>query len=461
MASISSSVLSVSQIDSNTLMVQFSISTNVEPSIKFDLSTNHARPINLIVGPSTYSRMKQEFGCYKNSNSGEIKIFSYSGGKELCRIEPGSNQMGTVTYPEIQYSLLSQIQFPDIAHPNSLFLIVIDSYPALKLTEYSTIREKLIEQDTQVFNSKLKDFVSRAAQVGSTLQLVVDQSIGQILGELNLLVNITQSNETKITRCLGDILFGRVFGGTQPDFSSIISPGSGWDIVDAFSTNVSSGENNSTHRLAIRGSGLTIEGNCSSLIGIILKSNTNTNTETMPKLLIQDINLGIQLCDLDLVDLCQNPNASNLINYIKLEQYVQTLGQFETSTNPTNPELRKRIKEHVKANAEFIQLIEYGENSDWEIAPTDQFASLINRKICSLIRQAKGLLLQMRSHFVIESGKKLSFNCGGPLRQVNTVARREVSGYVNASSSNLFGLDTYDEWENGIANRQLSAFPNF
>ena len=456
MATINTFGQSIRQIDSNTWFVQFNVETSVEPSIKFDLSTNYSKPINLIVGPNTYSRMKSEFGSYKNSNSGEIKIFSYSGGKELGRIEPGSNQMGTVTYPEIQYSLLSQIQFPTSPQPDSLYLIVIDGYPALKLTEYSTIREKLVKQDTQVFGSKLKEFVSKAMHTGTGVQLIVDQSIGQILGEYDSFVNITQSNETKITRCLGDILFGRVFGGTQPDFSSIISPGSEWDIIDAFSVNISSGENNSTHKLAIRGSGLSIESNCSSLVGMILKANTDSISEV----LIQDINLGTQICDFDLVDIPQHPNAPSLINYIKLEQYVQTLGLFETSTNPTNSELKKKIKEHVKANADFIQLIEYGENSDWEITPTDPFASLINRKICSLIKQAKGFLSQMRSHFIIEPTKKTSFNCGGPLRQVNTVARREVTGYINPSNSNLFGLDTYDEWDNtqGIANRQLSAF---
>lgn len=474
MASITTSNQSIGQINSNTWIVQFVAETSVEPSIKFDLSTNHSRPINLIVGPNTYLRMKSEFAPVKNSNSEEIKIYSYNGGKELGRIEPGSNQMGTVTYPEIKYSLLSQIQLPDVPQPNSFYVIVIDSYPAYKSVEYSSVRDELVRQDTQLFNSRLKNFCYLATKTNTQVKLIVDQYADQVLSELihsrfekkyskysdedivEPYVDMIYSDENKISRCLSEIVFGRVFGGMQPEFSSIISPGDDWDIVDAFSTSIS--DSKSAHKLTIRGSGLAIGSNCSSLIGMILTSKS----ENVSRLTIRDINLDTQICDFELEKIPSHSDANKLERFIQLEQYVKTLGSLVTSipictSQPVD--FKNKIKEHIRANSKFIELIEYSEFTDWEIK-LESFDNIINGKICNLVKQAKSFLSHLRSHFVVEqkSEKGNSIFDRIPLRQENTVARRQVTGFQNHPD-----FETYDEFDyvNGVANRQISVFPNY
>lgn len=93
MSSIVSSSQSIQQINSQTWFTKFDIQTSVTPSIKFDLTTDHGKPVNLIVSNDVYSRFQSDLSTRVNSNSHEIKLYSYNG-KELSRIEPKSKAMG-------------------------------------------------------------------------------------------------------------------------------------------------------------------------------------------------------------------------------------------------------------------------------------------------------------------------------------------------------------------------------
>jgi len=396
MTSIVAESQSIQKINSDTWMVHFNIQTAVMPTVKFDLTTDHKKQINLIVSSDIYSRIHTEFITRVNSNSCEIKLFSYNGGKELLRIAPLTNSMGNVSYPDINYTLLSQIEVPTTPEPNTIYMFVIDSYPGLKMVEYDIIRNNLVEQDNEVFMTKLVKFYTEAVQVNSEVKLVFESSVNQAIGKLySDSIDRVVCDSLKLTRCLGDIIFGRMFGGIQTEFSSIITPNSDWTIIDAFSISKS---NNQTHKLTIRGSGLSISGNCSSSIGMIMKRTS----ESITNLKLADINLGTQICEFVLDDESNYPihlDAINLSKYLELIEYNKTVSQLVFDLN-TNPESKVKIKEYMKSNSEYISSIEYDDFNDFAIKE-DYFNNVINEKICYLISSIKSYFTNIRSSFVI------------------------------------------------------------
>jgi hypothetical protein len=401
---------SIQEINLDAWIVHFDIQTAVMPTIKFDMTIDHKKEITLIVSNEMYLRIHKDFASRVNSNSCEIKVCSYNGGKELARIAPSTNLMGNVSYPDIHYTLLSQIEVPPTPQPNTIYIFVIDSYPGLQLVEYETIKNNLIEQDNKVFMSKLKNFHSEANKVNSEIKLVLESSVNQAISKSYFDESGTScfdesgtsrfdhihkivSDSNKLTKCLGDIIFGCVFGGIQTEFSSIITPNSGWTILDAFATSKTR-----THKLTIRGSGLGISGNNSSSIGIILKRTS----DSIKNFELTDINLGTKICEFVLDDESKYPkhqDAINLSKYLGLIEYTKTISQFIFGLN-TNPELKVKIKEHMKSNSEYISTIEYDNFDDFAIKE-DHFKNIINEKICSLISSIKSNFANIRSKFAI------------------------------------------------------------
>jgi len=439
MTSIVAESQSIQKINSDTWMVHFNIQTSVMPTVKFDLTTDHEKEINLIVSNDIYSRIHTEFITRVNSNSCEIKLFSYNGGKELARIAPLANSIGNISYPDIQYTLLSQIEVPTSPQPNTIYMFVIDSYPGLKMVEYDVIRNNLIEQDNEVFMSKLVKLYTEAIKVNSEIKLVFESSVNQAIGKLySDSIDRVVCDSLKLTRCLGDIIFGRMFGGIQTEFSSIITPNSDWTIVDAFARS----KTTQTHKLTIRGSGLAINGNCYSSIGMIMKRTS----ESITNLKLADINLGTQICEFVLDDESNypiHPDAINLSKYIELIEYNKTVSQFVFDLN-TNPESKLKIKEHMKSNAEYISTIEYDDFNDFAIKE-DYLKNIINEKICYLINSIKLYFSSIRSNFQIVNPLDNS------KKKLNQIPFQMARGFATELENDLeFDLPC------SIANRQSS-----
>ena len=163
---------SIEHIDSNKYFIKFDIQTNVKPNASFNLTVNHEKPVSLIVSPNIYYGLNSDISMRTNANTHDIKIYGFHGGKELARVLPGSNKMGTITYPEISYSLLSQIVFPN-PESNSHYILAIDSLPALSTIEHEELKTQLFLEDTAIFLENLSKFSQDALSIGSTIQLVV------------------------------------------------------------------------------------------------------------------------------------------------------------------------------------------------------------------------------------------------------------------------------------------------
>ncbi len=387
MASLQISSQSIEHIDSNKYFIKFDIETNVKPNASFNLTVNNKNPVNLIVSPYIYHGLQNDICTRTNANSYEIKIYGFHGGKELARVLPGSNKMGNVTYPEIQYSLLSQIVFPN-PEPNSHYILVVDSLPALSTIEHEDLKAQLLVQDYGVFIKNLNNFVKSAESVGSVLESILLEELHEAF-QISGFINKSIMNPNKMVRYLGDILFGRIFGGTQTNFSTILSltennSNKNVSILNVFSQPLT--DLHFKHDLTVRGSGLVISGNTSSSIGIILE----TSASFINTIKLSDVNSGLDIYTF-------STSTQNHSESYKLELYIRLI-EYANLTRKLDLNDRVVCKSHMQNNKEFIELIEFSELDDLHLSD-DKFATVINKNIYALITNIKCKWLNIRSIF--------------------------------------------------------------
>ena len=178
MSSIEASNYSAYRINSDTIMVEFDCKTNVKPNIKFDFSVNHSKPINIITSSSIYQQLHNEVLDRTNINSEEIKVYGYTGNKELSSISPGKNRLGTVSYPDYMISLLSEIEISSNIQHGSKVILVIDSYPSITFIEHSVLKNKLIEKDFENFCTIITEFIHKTK---CDFTLLIDSNIAKYI----------------------------------------------------------------------------------------------------------------------------------------------------------------------------------------------------------------------------------------------------------------------------------------
>jgi len=389
MASIQVLSQSIEYINSNKYFIKFDIQTNVKPNASFNLTVNHKKPVNLIVSPYIYNGFQSDICQRTNANEHDVIIYGFHGGKELSRVLPGLNKMGNVTYPDIGYSLLSQIVFPN-PESNSHYILAIDSLPALSTIEHEQLRTQLFEQDTTVFIENLSKFSQAALSIGSTIQLVILKE-SSVLSEFLLSASsfqISRIESSKMVRYLGDVVFGRVFGGTQSDFSTILSlsgsnSNSKVSLVTAFSQVMSDSE--FQHKIIIRSSGVVISGNTTSSIGMIIEADSTDIIKVF------DVNSGMEVCCFDCTSVPIHTEVSRLGEYIKLIEYTNVLQKIDSND-------KDKTKIHMSSCREFIEEIEYSEYDDLVVLE-DKFSLTINKQILHGLKIIKAKWYDIRSKF--------------------------------------------------------------
>lgn len=407
MASIQVLSQSIEHINSNKYFIKFEIQTNVKPNASFNLTVNHEQPVSLIVSPYVYHGLQSDISQRTNANTHDIKIYGFHGGKELARVLPQSNKMGNITYPDIGFSLLSQIVFPN-PESNSHYILAIDSLPAISTIEYEGLKTQLFLEDTAIFLENLSKFSEAALSIGSILQLVVLKESSMLReflsGSTLSTFQISTIESNKMVRYLGDMVYGRVFGGTQADFSTILSlSGSKHEskvsLVTAFSQTVS--DLDFQHKITIRGSGLVVSGNTTSSIGMIVQADKTDRIK------IVDVNSGTDVCsfDIDSTSVPTNIDASKLDQYIKLLEYTNKLQKLDSND-------KHKTKTHMLEYKEFIEFIEYSEYDEF-VFFEDKFSETINKNIVHTIKIIKAKWFDIRSKFGCISKKIIKSLPGG------------------------------------------------
>lgn len=435
MSSIEAFNYSASRINSNTIMVEFDCKTNVKPNIKFDFSINHSKPINIITSSSIYEQLHNEVLGRTNINSEEIKVYGYTGNKELSSISPGKNKLGTVSYPEYMISLLSEIEISSNIQDKSNVILVIDSYPSITCIEYSALKYRLIEKDFENFYTKIKEFIHKTKcnftlLIDSTISKFIIDAYNQIPDESadKGINNIIVANTNKITRCLCDIVFGKIISGVQNDFNGIITA-TNYNIIDACIKNKSKQQSledhsklNLTldiHTINLRGSGLSISGNYQSHICLLLQKKSESNI-----IEFNEINSNIKLFELDISNLEMHSSATVLNSYLDILTYYYKLKDIAID----------KYKEHMLNEMLFINTIEYGSIETYMVE--SEFKDEIINKLTSLVLILKKEWNKIRNSFVFNKNNATVQIEFGAIRHT---PYKDYNIYTSANAATLYG----------------------
>ena len=451
MSSIEASNYSATRINQDTIMVEFDCKTNVKPNIKFDFSVNHSKPINIITSSSIYQQLHNEVLDRTNINSGEIKVYGYTGNKELSSISPGKNRLGTVSYPDYMISLLSEIEISSNIQYGSKVILVIDSYPSITFIEHSVLKNKLIEKDFENFCTIINEFIHKTK---CDFTLLIDSNIAKFIIDAykKIPFSFVVSNANKITRCLCDIVFGRIISGVQNDFNGIITTTStsnsiiddgiittnNYTIIDAFikTSNVSQDKSKQQlsedysklnltdltpdiHTINLRGSGLSISGNYQSHICLLLQKKSETDM-----IEFNEINTNKKLFELNISNLEMHPSATVLNNYLDIINYYYKLKDITVD----------KYKEHMINEMLFINSIEYGSVETY-IVESD-FKDEIISKLTSLVQILKKEWNRIRNSFVFNKNTnavQIEFN------GIRHTPYKEHHIYTSANAATLYG----------------------
>ena len=429
MSSIEASNYSAYRINSDTIMVEFDCKTNVKPNIKFDFSVNHSKPINIITSSSIYQQLHNEVLDRTNINSEEIKVYGYTGNKELSSISPGKNRLGTVSYPDYMISLLSEIEISSNIQHGSKVILVIDSYPSITFIEHSVLKNKLIEKDFENFCTIITEFIHKTK---CDFTLLIDSNIAKYIIDAykQIPFSFVVSNANKITRCLCDIVFGRIISGVQNDFNGIITTTS-YSIIDAFIKNKSKQESedysklnlsdltSDIHTINLRGSGLSISGNYQSHICLLLQKKSETDM-----IEFNEINTNKKLFELDISNLEMHPSATVLSKYLDIVNYYYKLKDINVD----------KYKEHMINEMLFINSIEYGSVETYMVE--SDFKDEIISKLTSLVQILKKEWNRIRNSFVFNKNTvAVQIEYGG----IRHTPYKDHNIYTSANAATLYG----------------------
>ena len=253
------------------------------------------------------------------------------------------------------------------------------------------------------------------------------------------------SNANKITRCLCDIVFGRIISGVQNDFNGIITTTSynnnndgiittapNYNIIDAFIKNKSKQQTledysklnltdltSDIHTINLRGSGLSISGNYQSHICLLLQKKSEVD-----KIEFNEINTNKKLFELDISNLEMHPSATVLSKYLDIVNYYYKLKDINVD----------KYKEHMINEMLFINSIEYGSVETYMVE--SDFKDEIISKLTSLVQILKKEWNRIRNSFVFNKNTvAVQIEYGG----IRHTPYKDHNIYTSANAATLYG----------------------
>ena len=329
-------------------MLSFDISTETRTTALIDLSKNSKNETKIISSNGVYSKFKENhLSSRKNKNTGDIKFYSYAGGKEITRLTTGSNRMSNLAYPPYNGTLFSSIELPEMNKKDNVYLL-IDNYIEINTISCPNMKKELINKDLEILLNKIKNGIE-----GKNVNFIIlfDSKLHEELikyePELNTIICSydihPMKSEGHIVPYVCDLVFGRILGGQTHQFTGVINP-EGYTIIDAFTTSIIN-----YHKLTNRTSGLSILGNGTATIYMLLRSN-NALTN---KIKLMEVPTGTELLNISTnTNVKEHKNTSDILKLIKLIDYTLLLKNILSKND------RTEMKQFMKDNLE--------ENFNWE-----------------------------------------------------------------------------------------------
>ena len=407
------------RLDFQNYMLSFDVSTETTSMLSIDLSKTSDDEIKIVSSYTIYSKFKDSMKNVTNKNTKAVKFYSYAGGKEITRLVNGSTRMSHLDYTPFNGSLFSSIILPELNDNDKLYLL-FDSYSELNTIDCPLMKKELINKD---FNMMLKNIKTHCEDKKINIIMLFDNKLYDELIKyeptFNLLIqsshiydpatnkfvtnyNINQHTcKTNLCNYACDLIFGKVVGGQTHEFTGIINPVD-CTIIDVFT-------NNKNHVFTNRTSGLSISGNGTSSINMIIKSNN----ELLNDIKIIEVTSGVELINLSInSNVKVHKNTNILLKLIKIREYNSILNNLLSRTN------KEEIKQYMKTNIEetFNWEFNFYESINFSELEED-IKNQVTNNIILLYDTTLNHLLTMKSLFY---NKRLITDCNGGIHREAT-----------------------------------------
>ena len=333
------------RLDFNNYMLSINIITDTKSNALIDLSKNSVNETKIISSNNIYDKFKKNNLYYSNKNIGAVKFYSYAGGKEISRLVTGITQMSNLVYPPFNGTLFSSIIMPEINNNDNIYLL-IDSYEELNTISCPKIKKDLINTDLILMLKNIKNIIeNKKVNFIILFEIKIYEELIKyepMLYEIIISqydIKLEKSTEN-IVSYLSDLVFGKVLGGQTIQFTGVINP-ENFNIIDAFIIN----NPTQSYTLINKISGLSVLGNGTATINMILRSNCNDIILTEIRLI--EVTTRTELINISLnKNIKVHKNTNEILKFIKLYDYSFLVKNIMLTNN------RNKIKQFMKDNLE-------------------------------------------------------------------------------------------------------------
>jgi hypothetical protein len=351
-------------IDSKYCCLEMSIETNVDPEECFDFCKVHTDDIHIIMPQKQYNTFNSYLEKRTNKNASVISFYSYAGGKPITQLLNGHKSLSKLPYAVNYGTTFSSIKLPKIK-PNNILYIIIDSYPEFLSITDPILKEQLIRSDVQQFITKLKELYTDIK-----LNLIINQATFKLINEIypDFLVVIKSSLDFELTSTnilgeelnnyLCDVVFGKIIGGQQQQFNGTLIF-KDHTIINFY--------NNGVINCLLRGSGLSLSGNGTTNIFILLEKDSvdavlNISEYTTETTLYTD----------DETEITTHPNYLTFLKYLDISNYHEQVKQISKESN------KERVKEFMQEHTLLNNEIELSDYDQFLVPKVKWYDSIFN-----------------------------------------------------------------------------------
>jgi len=388
-------------INDKLVCLEMNILTNVEPEECFDFTKNYNKNIHIVIPSKTYSEINQIIEKRVNKNSGIINFYSYAGGKPVSQLMNGHRKLSKIVYPPYSSTLLSSIKIPQVNNGDILY-ILIDSYSEFLSISQDSLKRSLIEADT---NLLIENILNSIQDKDLEIKFIIDhttfENINLVYSEFsskfteipNLQLFQTTISNDKINNYLCDDIFGKLIGGQQQLFNGTLIF-KDHTIIDVY--------NNGKINIALRGSGLSLIGNGTSKIFIILEKECEYSTIN-----ITEYTTGMQLFEENTLLNKENTllNKKNY-EYSEINKYSDIIIQINdilTHNNEIQNILssnnNKIMKDFMITNSQLHTELELLEIEESIVEENTWYYKHLKLRLRELVNKTRFLLDNIRKHF--------------------------------------------------------------
>lgn len=346
------------QIINNNLILKCSqnIESPEKTQIKFDAESNET--VCLFVSKEIYNNMKYVIENYNVADK-DIYIYEYTTGNLITKLLKNRirNQFGTVVPSTLETSpFLGDTIFPNLSNlpENVEYYICIDSYLAPSLVQIESHKEKIIEQDLEIFFNKIDSFNK------SNIKLFINSKISDLIikkYDFSKSTGIHIFTHNQIVDFMLEKLLGKTVSGPKSNMIGTLEF-KGYTPLYVSSKTQDTQFNTRTSSIQFSGCG-------TSEFIVILEKNKDTISNTLDILeTISNKQFNFNIDDVS------NFEIENIDKYIEVNKVAESLYYYKNN-NKT-----QQIKDFIKTNILKIINILYSEEitvnqEEWYIKHLD------------------------------------------------------------------------------------------